>query len=119
MKYNGQPIYKYLLTLFIISLFIFHQKTSLDVFKILLFSTVLTSFCVVADFVFIKDHPNIFGDIIKKTYDSTYAEEPVDSYDNTYTDENIDTDDNDNTHESYHYAPNQKDTYITKQNKYY
>jgi hypothetical protein len=100
MKYNGQPIYKYLLTLFIISLFIFHQKTSLDVFKILLFSTVLTSFCVIADFVFIKDHPNIFRYVTKKNYD------------NAYTEETIDTDDYENTHESYHYSPSQ-------QNKYY
>lgn len=55
-------MYKYLLALFIISLFIFHQKTSLNVFKVLLFSIILTFFFMIMDFVFIGDHPNIFKD---------------------------------------------------------
>jgi hypothetical protein len=67
MKYNCKPIYKYLMILFLISLFIFHQKTTMDALKILILSTILTLFFLIMDFAFIQDHPNLMKDnIIKK-----------------------------------------------------
>lgn len=52
--------------LFLISLFIFHQKTTMDALKILILSTILTLFFLIMDFAFIQDHPNLMQDNIKK-----------------------------------------------------
>lgn len=65
MKYNCKPIYKYLIVLFLISLFIFHQKTTMDGLKILILSLTLTLFFLVMDFAFIQDHPGLLQDNIK------------------------------------------------------
>jgi len=82
MQYSCKPIYKYLLTIFIISLFIFHQKTSLDIIAILLFSCVLTFFHVMMDFACIEDHPDIFTYInttntcdVYNIYDDEYEDD--------------------------------------------
>lgn len=66
MKYQCKPVYKYLAMLFILSLFIYHQKTSLDGLKILVFAAVLTIFSVIMDYVFIDDHPGLLEDAPKK-----------------------------------------------------
>ena len=87
MQYSCKPIYKYLLTLFIISLFIFHQKTSLDIPEILLFSCVMTFFYVMMDFICIEDHPNICAHV---------------NTNNTYGDDYYTDDDNDDDYYDYY-----------------
>ena len=58
--------------LFLISLFIFHQKTTMDALKILILSTILTLFFLIMDFAFIQDHPNLMQDnVIKKVKTKT------------------------------------------------
>lgn len=59
MRYNSRPIYKYIIIILLTSLLIFHQKTNLTPPEIISFSMLVAFFCVLMDYVFITDHPNI------------------------------------------------------------
>ena len=46
--------------MFLLSLFIYHENKKIKAYTIFLASLIITLFVIILDFVFIKNHPNIF-----------------------------------------------------------
>ena len=83
MNYTYKPIYKYLSILILIILFIVHQKTNLQLNNIIIIAYIFTIIMMINDFIFIKNHLNIF--FYKKK-----IQKPIED-DDDYVDELIDT----------------------------